>query len=115
MTPLQTLVLLNDPQYVEAARALAERAVQASSVDKERAEFIFRSLTARRPTAKELNVLLSMFFEQRQLFLDNESAQAEWLAIGDHQPVESVNKLDLSAWGVVASGLMSFDEAVMKR
>ena len=115
MTPLQTLVLLNDPQYVEAARGLAERAIQAADDDASRATFIFRSLTGRVPSAAELSILLKMVREQSEILASDIAGREQWLAIGDHRPAESVDRAQLAAWSVVAGGLMSFDETVMKR
>ncbi len=121
MTPLQTLVLLNDPQYVEAARALAERALMkiettnSIAADEKRAQFVFRALTGRSPSQQEIAVLVQLVSEQRKLFSENEAAQLEWLAIGDHRAAAVIDTLELSAWSVLASGLMSFDETVMKR
>lgn len=115
MTPLQTLVLLNDPQYVEAARGLAERAMRVAADDAGRATFIFRSLTARTPSAAELKILISMAAEQKGILAADVAGRDQWLAIGDHRPAEGVDHAELAAWSVVASGLMSFDETVMKR
>ena len=68
-TPLQALVLLNDPQYVEAARALAQHAIHDAgpSLD-DQATYIFRSLTGRRPGERELEVLESLYREQYDEF-----------------------------------------------
>src|SRR5690606_14031707 len=64
-TPLQALVLMNDPTYVEAARKLAERMMtEAGSTPRERVTFAFRLLTARRPTERELAVLERIYHEQ---------------------------------------------------
>ena len=115
MTPLQTLVLLNDPQYVEAARALAERAMQTTADEAAIATFIFRALIARPPREAELAVLLNMFREQSQLFATDLAGRDQWLSIGDHQSAPDVDHAALAAWSAVAGGLMSFDETVMKR
>ena len=59
-TPLQALVLLNDPQYVEAARVLAEQLIrQQSDSVPARTAVAFRLLTSRQPTPRELEVLLA--------------------------------------------------------
>src|SRR5262249_48256034 len=60
-TPLQALVLLNEEQFVECARALAERVIHNAAPDVEaRVTYLFRLATARRPEAKELSVLVSL-------------------------------------------------------
>lgn len=114
-TPLQTLVLLNDPQYVEAARALAESAIKNSPDLNQRLEFVYRRLTGRRPDSAVQAVLQSMYAEQRQLFASAPDSVELWLSIGDHRSDLSRNSLDTAALAVVANGLMSFDETLMKR
>src|SRR5205085_6999293 len=56
-TPLQPLVLLNDPQFVEAARALGERMLRQSSSRQEQLAFVFRWGTSRQPNDQELRLL----------------------------------------------------------
>jgi len=114
-TPLQVLVLLNDPQSVEAARALAERAMRVASDGQGRATTIFRALTARSPSALELEVLLALYQEQRALFADDAAGREQWLSIGDHRLDPQLDPTDAAAWSAVASGLLSFDETIMKR
>ncbi len=115
MTPLQMLVLLNDPQFVEAARALAERAMESVTSPRDRATFIYRSLVGHGPSDRQTEVLVAMFEQQQKLFSQQPDTQTPWLSIGDHQVSDGVDRLELSAWSVVAGGLMSFDETVMKR
>src|SRR4051812_30703372 len=65
-TPLQALVLLNDPTYLEAARVLAERAMQQAGSDPQaRLRFVFREVTARRPTRAETALLLDLLQRRR--------------------------------------------------
>jgi hypothetical protein len=115
MTPLQTLVMLNDPQFVEAARALAERAMREHSELPQRLTYIFRRMTSRKPNAAELEVLTQMFLRQLTFFEDEQEAAAKFLAVGDHQPDVALNATELAALTTVAEGLMSYDEFVMKR
>ena len=86
-TPLQALVLLNDPQFVEAAAKIAERARK----EKKPVQFTFRLITGRAPTDRELAVLQRLY--QEQLSLSDESAASTALA----------------------SAILNFDDAVMKR
>jgi len=115
-TPLQALVLLNDPQYVEAARALAERAMTEGGAElDDRLAFTFRTLTSRHPAAAEMDVLQRLFAEQHQDFADRPEAVQQFLAIGDHPRNESLDATELAALAVVAAAVMNLDETVMKR
>ncbi len=115
MTPLQVLVLLNDPQMVEAAVALAERASREENSITEQLTFIFRSLCSREPTPQELSVLQQLYAEQHELFNGQTDAIQQLLKIGDHIVAEELDRSQLAALTVVAEGLMSYDEFIMKR
>jgi hypothetical protein len=117
MTPLQTLVLLNDPQFVEAARGLAESALREHSSGKERLISIFRRLTARVPTDQECDVLVQMLEDQVKYYQENHSDAKALLQVGDHRTefTGTEELVQLAALSSVAGGLMSYDEFVMKR
>ncbi len=115
LTPLQILVLLNDPQYVEAARALAERALLQSPDRLQQLQFAFRSLTGRTPAEKELEILMALFEDQAAEFKQQPENAGKLLKIGDHQTNSQLDPTELAAMTVVAEGLMSYDETVMKR
>jgi hypothetical protein len=115
LTPLQVLVLLNDPQYVEAARALAERAMQQSSARTTQLQFLFRALTGRTPTEQEIQLLAALFGEQLAEFRQQPEQAAKLLKVGDHVASSEVDVCELAAMAVVAEGLMTYDETVMKR
>lgn len=115
MTPLQMLVLLNDPQFVEAAKALAEKAMLTHERLEDQLTLVFRSLITRQPDAGELAVLKRMYSEQKTYFEKDESSATELLTIGDHICNPDLEIAGLAALTVVAEGLMSFDETVMKR
>jgi hypothetical protein len=115
-TPLQALVLLNDPQYVEAARVLAEKLIkdQGGTIDT-RISTAFRLLTSRLPTAKELAILERLHQEQRAHFARvPEEAQA-LLTVGESQRDGQLDASDHAAMTVVVKTLLSFDECVTKR
>jgi Protein of unknown function (DUF1553)/Protein of unknown function (DUF1549)/Concanavalin A-like lectin/glucanases superfamily/Planctomycete cytochrome C len=115
-TPLQALVLLNDPQYVEAARALAQRAVrEGGSILSDRATFIVRSLTGRRPGDRELLVLEALYREQYDEFRSGRADAQELLAVGDAARDHGVDTAELAALTVLAQAVMNHDETVMKR
>ena len=114
-TPLQALVTLNDPVYVEAAQALARRiAVHDGSTD-DRVVFGFRLTTARTPEPFEKARLTKLFKAVRVRYADDSEA-ATLLATMPLGPVpEGADVVDLAAWTVVGNVLLNLDEMFMKR
>ncbi|MBX3423511.1 MAG: DUF1553 domain-containing protein [Pirellulaceae bacterium] len=125
-TPLQALVTLNDPAFVEAAQALARRVVleevphsqtQAGTqtLDAQRLMAAFEYCTARQPSDAELQVLLELLHEARQHLLSNDT-QALALATDPLGPLpEQASPVELAAWTSVCNVLMNLDEVLMKR
>jgi hypothetical protein len=112
-TPLQALVLLNDPQYVEAARVLATR-VMAAATPADQIALAFRTLTSRRPAPEELTLLTTLYAEEVARFQKDRQAAEKLLAVGE-APTPKVNVPETAALAVVASTVMNFDEALVKR
>ncbi len=115
-TPLQALVLLNDPQMLEAARRIGEQVLNDHPGEpREQVTETFRLLTGRKPTAKELRVLQKLRDEQLALFrADKPSAEAS-LKIGESTIDPKLDRAELAAAAAVASAVMNFDEAILKR
>ena len=115
-TPLQALVLMNDPQFVEAARALAQRSIRRHDVDDDAViEDLFRILTGRRPDANERAALRELYDGQFRAFESDIEAAKRYLAIGDAAVDPEISTARLAAVAIVANTLMNFDECVMKR
>ena len=115
-TPLQALVLLNDPQFVEAARVLAEKLVrQADSTAESRLETAFRLLTSRTPSAAECEILLKLYDDQRDKFAAAPEEAKALLSVGEAPRDENVDAADLAAMAMVVRMLFNFDECVTKR
>jgi len=115
-TPLQSLVLLNDPQFVEAARRVAEHALTRFPADAAaRARMVFRTLIGRPPDQTEAAILARLFDEQRALFAARADDAARLLAVGEAAIDRTLDPLDLAAGTMVASAVMNFDEFVMVR
>ena len=115
-TPLQALVLLNDPQFVEAARMLAERMLlEGGTTLEERLTFAFRLLTSRRPFEKELTLLDELYRQELATFKADRPSAAALLSVGEHPRDERLDPAEVAALTVVANTLMNFDEAVIKR
>ena len=114
-TPLQAFVFMNDPQFVEAARKLAERALSESGNDPHQAaRWIFRVLTSRQPIATETRILERLYDDQLAIFAKAPKQAAEFLKTGTAKTGD-VDAAEIAALNVVASALMSHDESVMKR
>jgi hypothetical protein len=127
-TPLQALVLLNDPQYIEAGRQIAQASLLAtrteSSDSNQANETRLQSIALRivnRPlTQEELTIAMECLVEQRAYFSSNPEAASEYLKVGDLPPTadlmqDDASRRELAALSVVAGMLMCFDDFVMKR
>lgn len=111
-TPLQALVLLNDPQFVEAARALAERGIIEGG--DARIERVVRLVLGRRPTEAELRVLADLYEKQLARYRSDPAAAAALLATGDSPRNTSLDTAEHAAMTNVAAAVLSLDEAVCK-
>ncbi len=115
-TPLQALVLLNDPQFVEAARVLAGRLLRTYPRDQAaRNRDAFRALIGREPDATEAGILSDLFTEQRDLFAASPDNARSLLAIGESPANRLLPTADFAAMTTVVSAIMNFDEFVMER
>jgi hypothetical protein len=114
-TPLQALVLLNDPTYVEAARRFAERLMRAGGAGPEaRITQAFRLATSRAPKPAERIVLLDLFDANRSAYRDDPEAALKLLQVGESPRDESLDVPELAAWTIVASTILNLDETVTK-
>lgn len=115
-TPLQALALLNDTQIVEASRLLGERAIkEGGSSSQERIRWLFRTVAARNPSAREIAVLERLLAEQRELFTADPGSAARWLAVGEAPNDAALDLADLAAHAILAKTLLNHDAAVMRR
>ncbi len=115
-TPLQSLVLLNDPQYVEAARYLAQQLVSSYADDPaSRIVEAFRRLTSRPPSEAELTILKQLYDEQRATFEQHPDTAKELLSVGEKPLPSKLDWNDVGAMTIVVSTIMNFDETMTKR
>lgn len=115
-TPLQALVLLNDTQFVEAARVLAERAMkEGGASDSERIRYMFLRLASREPTAKETQLLISLCEQQRALFRKEPDRAGKLIQIGERKPDPALPPVELAAATVAAQTILNLDATVWKR
>jgi hypothetical protein len=113
-TPLQALILMNDPTYVEASRKLAERMMSEPATPEERIAFAFRLATARRPQSGEIAVLRKIFDEQLGVYRKDRDAAVKLLGVGESGRNENLDPVELAAWATVASVILNLDETVTK-
>ncbi|HXH59904.1 MAG TPA: PSD1 and planctomycete cytochrome C domain-containing protein, partial [Fimbriimonadaceae bacterium] len=111
-TPLQALVTMNDPQYVEAARVMANHLLKMPGDDQSRLTFAFESLTARKPNEKETAVILDQINKQRTHYAADKKAAVQLISTGEFPRDESLDPVEHAAWTVVCNMLMNLDEAV---
>jgi hypothetical protein len=113
-TPLQALVLLNDVQFVEAARALAERTLKQSGDDTARLRWAFEECVSRPPTDAELAVLSKALTRERTRYTNDKPAAEKYLAAGESPRDESIPTTEHAAWSQLASLLMNLSETVTR-
>jgi hypothetical protein len=112
---LQALVLLNDPQFVEAAHAFGQRIIVEGGRDPaSRARYAFRLATGRQPAAAEVKVLLGVYAKQRAEFEKRPAAADKLLAVGGFKPPAGMDPAELAAWATVASLILNLDETLTK-
>jgi hypothetical protein len=114
-TPLQALVLLNDPQVVEASRAMAYRALeQAGPGARERIAYLFRLATSRWPSERELQPLLDYFEIELNRFRADPQAAQRFLAAGQSPQQELAPVPETAAYALLANAIFNLDETITK-
>ncbi|MCA9117090.1 MAG: DUF1553 domain-containing protein [Planctomycetaceae bacterium] len=115
-SPLQALVMLNGPQFVEAARVLAATLVEQHGEDADAAlADLFRRLTSRLPGEEESAILRELFDRQLARFQAAPATAKQYLTNGDAPLKETLDLPRTAALAVVASTLMNYDETVIRR
>jgi hypothetical protein len=113
-TPLQALVTMNDPAYVEAARHLSARMLEEKANEDDRLTFGFRLVTARQPSANEKSVLQGALKKYLAKYQSDQEAAKKLIAVGESPVNEKLNPSELAAYTMVASLLLNLDETLNK-
>jgi hypothetical protein len=115
-TPLQALVLMNDTQFVEAARLFAERVIdEGGSTPAERLTYAFRLAAARRPNSQELDVLTGVFQSHMDEYKNNIEAAKKLLDVGEKKSdLAKLDPSELAAYTMVTSLILNLDETITK-
>lgn len=116
-TPLQSLLLMNDPQYIVAARALARKTLAADlESDRQRAARMYRMCTLRAPDEQTIDELVMLYDDQYERYQsDTSAAQALLSVLADHDAIDdSIDTSRTAAWTLVANLILNLDEVVTK-
>ena len=114
-TPLQALVTMNDTQFVEASRYLAQTAMNETQPEfAERLSFLTLRLLSRELDSNERQVAEKSFHEFLQHYMQDTEDASQLLATGEHALDDDLDKSELAAWTMMASQLMNLDEALNK-
>ena len=114
-TPLAALALMNDIQFFEAARGLAERVMTESGpAVKDRAAYAFRLATARQPSDVEVDVLVRQYEAQLAAYRGDAESAEKVLAVGESPVPEGLDSAELAAWTLVANVILNLDETMTK-
>ncbi len=115
-TPLQPLVLLNDPQFVEAARMFGERIMkEGGGSDRERASWAYREVIGRDAGEDQLKILVDLVAEQRELFRSKQSNAVDFLKVGDAKADAALDPDELAAFASLAQLLLNLDAHITLR
>ncbi len=114
-TPLQALVTMNDVQWVEAARALAERVIaQGGKQPEQRIKLMSEILLSRDPPPHMASVLESSLAQMQQHYQADPKAAHELVEVGETKNDSSIPAPELAAWTMVASEMLNLDETITK-
>ncbi len=114
-TPLQALALLNDPTYVEAARALATKTLQNGGATPEaRIDFAFRRATSRPATVGEIKLLAALYAKHRAEFTADPAKAADVLTTGESVAPKDLDPVELAAWTSVMRVILNLHETVTR-
>lgn len=114
-TPLAALVLLNDPTFLEAARALAERMIrEGGPTPRSRIAFAFQLAVSRAPDVEEEELLKNLLRESRVLYRQDPQAAEDLIQIGHRTAAEELEPVELAAWTTVARAVLNLHETITR-
>ncbi|QLG43984.1 PSD1 and planctomycete cytochrome C domain-containing protein [Costertonia aggregata] len=114
-TPLQALVLLNDPQLIEASRALATNTIQKypQKLDKQIA-YVFQKATSRLPDDQEMEMLMQHYNDMMSKIDSGAVNASEYIEIGDFRADEKISEKQLASLSLVAHTVLNLDETITR-
>jgi hypothetical protein len=113
-TPLQALVMLNDPHVLEAARVLAEKLAGEKSSAQEKLEKAFFSIVCRAPDAQEIQILVGFYEEELQKYQSEPASSEITLKVGEHPHPEKIDKSEAAALMQAIHLMYNMEETITK-
>jgi hypothetical protein len=113
-TPIAALLTLNDVQFVEAARVLAEKAIKGGKDDAARIEYIAQRLLARSFRPQELAIVKESIAELRANYKEKPDDAKKLIAFGESKPDATLDASELAAWTMLVNELFNLDEVLNK-
>jgi len=114
-TPLQSLVLMNDPEYVEAARVLAAKCLkEAGSDTRQRLEWLFRRALSRTPNDEESGLLAALMEQHLAEYRQDSKAVDDLLGVGNFAVPATLDRAELAAWTSVTRTVLNLHETITR-
>ena len=113
-TPLQALIMMNDPTVLEASRVLAAKLDREPIEAKDKVIRAFRLIVCRKPSEKEIEVLTSYYSDQLNVFKKQKNRAESLLSIGEYPLPQNLNRSSVAAWMQVISALYNLEETITK-
>lgn len=114
-TPLQALVLMNAPEYVEAARVLADEILGIDSADdRQKLDLVYRRALSRPASNAEVAILLELLQNHRREYAENADAARELLSVGAFPAEHQDKATELAAWTSVTRTILNLHEVVTR-
>jgi hypothetical protein len=113
-TPLQALVMLNDPAVLEASRVLAANLLKGNGSDKDKITRAFRRIICRMPAEDELKILEEYYVDQQETFRKEKKNAEKILAVGEYPLPASIDEVSLAAMMQVVTAIYNLEEAITK-
>ena len=114
-TPMQALVLLNDPQFIEASQYLAKKMIAEEGNLDSKIKQIFRQMIGKSPSGIQIEELIQLFEEEKNRFSKDPKTAEAFLSHGQYPFDKNFPKADWAAMTVVVNTLMNFDGFYTKR
>jgi len=114
-TPLQALVMMNDPQIVEAARMLAYRSIEeADESAEDRISFMFELATSRQPDKEEVSLIKTLFDIELDRYIKQPENAGKFLSVGNFAMKPILEVSEFAAYASVASAILNLDETITR-